>query len=247
MRWSKSSATDWQKNGFIGSFQTRGKGSSASLSMTSSVVWAGKKMGGKKWIILLPMIPPFYQPLREIPRQDRQKNGGRRIGDAGVPPSSLIRFTHPPGFASLSLFASLRSPFGQPPAGYLRYATVRFARLSNSSSIRTHEPKPAGSRSVKRSFSMVLAAGVLATSQHRGRVGVGGRVGCDAQRLSGKPRSTARERPQPRPTTANARAASLRASGTTVPCTRPHRSTGFGPPLRRRRCGRRSSSRSPGR
>jgi hypothetical protein len=97
--------------------------------MTSSVVWAGKKMGGKKWIILLPMIPPFYQPLREIPRQDRQKNGGRRIGDAGVPPSSLIRFTHPPGFASLSLFASLRSPFGQPPAGYLRYATVRFARL----------------------------------------------------------------------------------------------------------------------
>jgi hypothetical protein len=41
----------------------------------------------------------------------------------------LIRFTHPPGFASLSLFASLRSPFGQPPAGYLRYATVRFARL----------------------------------------------------------------------------------------------------------------------
>jgi hypothetical protein len=52
--------------------------------MTNSAETPGKKMGGKKWIILLPMIPPFYQPLREIPRQDRQKNGGRRISSGGV-------------------------------------------------------------------------------------------------------------------------------------------------------------------
>ena len=58
--------------------------SSASLSMTNSAETPGKKMGGKKWIILLQRIPPFYQPLREIPRQDRQKNGGRRMGSGGV-------------------------------------------------------------------------------------------------------------------------------------------------------------------
>jgi hypothetical protein len=44
----------------------------------------------KKWIILLPMIPPFYQPLREIPRQDRQKNGGRRCSAFILHPSTFI-------------------------------------------------------------------------------------------------------------------------------------------------------------
>jgi hypothetical protein len=37
--------------------------------MTDSVVWAGKKMGGKKWIILLPMIPPF-RPANLLNRTD---------------------------------------------------------------------------------------------------------------------------------------------------------------------------------
>jgi hypothetical protein len=129
----------WQKMGWIllPSFSCLTSGSSRSADALvrfplhdrlSRVGW--QKHGGQK-MDHSPANDPsasFCHSL-EIPRQDWQKNGGRRIGTVGVPPSSLIRFTHPPGFASLSLFASLRSPFGQPPAGYLRDATVRFARL----------------------------------------------------------------------------------------------------------------------
>ena len=69
--------------------------------------------------------------------------------------------------------------------------------------------------------------------QHRKhRVGV--RVGVDGLANHGKRRVSALNHRKPLQTA---------RSALKEPCTPPHRSTGFGPPRRRRRCGRRSSSR----